>query len=60
MARQDPLSMGSPRQESWCELQFSSPGDLLNPGTESMFPALAGKLFTTEAPGKPTACEVLH
>ena len=44
----------------WVGLQFSSPGDLLNPGTESMFPALAGKLFTTEPPGKPTVCEVLH
>ena len=29
------------------------PGDLLNPGTEPAFPALAGGFFTTEPPGKP-------
>ena len=28
------------RQEYWIRLPFPSPGDLLNPGTESRFPAL--------------------
>jgi len=27
--------------------------DLLNPGIEPMFLALAGRFFTTETPGKP-------
>ena len=31
---------------------FSSPGDLPNPGIESMSPALAGWFFTTETQGK--------
>ena len=29
------------------------PGDLPHPGTESTSPALAGRFFTTEPPGKP-------
>ena len=33
---QDPLSMGSPRQECWHGLPFASPGDLPNPGIEPM------------------------
>ena len=32
--RQAPLSMGFPRKESWSELPFPPPGDLLNGGTE--------------------------
>ena len=35
------------------ELPFSSPGVLLNPGIEPESPALAGRFFTTESPGKP-------
>ena len=35
------------------EWSFPSPGDLPNPGIESMSPALAGGFFTTEPPGKP-------
>ena len=31
-------------------LPFPSPGDLPNPGTESMSPGLAGRSFTTESP----------
>ena len=31
-----------------------SPGDLPDPGIEPGSPALAGGLFTTEPPGKPT------
>ena len=47
------LSMEFPRQEYWSGLPFPSPMDLPNPGTEPVFPALAGKFFTTEPPGKP-------
>ena len=45
--------MGFLRQEYWSGLQFPSPGDILHPGTELGSPALAGRFFTTEPPGKP-------
>ena len=45
--------MGFPRQEYWSGLPFPPPGDLPHPGTESTSPALAGRFFTTEPPGKP-------
>ena len=32
---------------------ISSSGDLPDPQIEPVFPALAGRLFTTELPGKP-------
>ena len=41
-------------KENWSGLQFPSPGNLPDPGIESASPALAGRLFTTEPPGKPT------
>ena len=50
---QAPLSMGSPRQEYWSGLSFPSLGDLFDSGIESVSPALAGELFTTELLGKP-------
>ena len=53
VTRQAPLSMGFPRQEYWNGLSFPSLGDLLDSGTESVSPALADELFTTELPGKP-------
>ena len=31
-----------------------APGKLSDPGIEPVSPALAGKLFTAESPGKPT------
>ena len=34
-------------------LPFTSPGDLPNPGIKPTSPALAGRFFTTEPPGKP-------
>ena len=43
------------RQEGWSGLPFPSPGDLLDPGMESVSlasPALAGGFFTTVPPGK--------
>ena len=52
VARQSPLSMGSPRQEYWSGLPFLPPGDLPNPGVEPESSALAGGFFTTEPPGK--------
>ena len=50
---QTPLSMEFSRQEYWSGLLFPPPGDLPNPGTEPMSPALAGGFFTTEPLGKP-------
>ena len=53
VARQAPLSMGFPRQEYWSGLLFPSPGDLPNPGIKPLSPALTGRFFTVESPGKP-------
>ena len=53
VACQAHLCLGFPRQEYWSGLLFPSPGDLSDPGMEHMSPALAGKFFTTEPPGKP-------
>ena len=50
VARQAPLFMGFPRQEYWRTLPFPSPGDLPDPVIELTFPALAGRLSTTESP----------
>ena len=41
------------KQEYWSGLPFFLQEDLPHPGTESMSPALAGKFFITEPPGKP-------
>ena len=44
------------RQEHWSGLPFPIPGDLPDPGIELVSPAspaLAGRFFTTEPPGKP-------
>ena len=40
VALQDPLSMGFSRQEYWSGLQCLPPGDLPDPGTESVTPAV--------------------
>ena len=53
VACQVPLSMGFPRQEYWSGLPFCSPEDLPNLGIEPVSPALAGRFFTAEPPGKP-------
>ena len=47
------LSSRFPRQDYWSGLPFPSLGDLPNPGIPPVSPALAGKFFTTEPPGKP-------
>ena len=60
VVHQAPLSMRFPRQEYWNRLPFPTPGDLPNPRIKPMSPALAGKFFTTEPPGKPLGmCNVL-
>ena len=50
------------RQEYWSGLPFPPPGDLPDSGMEPeslVSPALAGRFFTTEPPGKPkSACVV--
>ena len=53
VVRQAPLSMGFPRQQYWSVLPFPSPGIFLTQGVKKS-PALAGRFFTTEPPGKPT------
>ena len=52
VAHQAPLSMGFSRQEYWSEQPFPSPGDLPDPVIELSSPALAGRFFTGESPGK--------
>ena len=59
IARQAPLSMGFFRQEYWSELPFPSPGDLPNRGIKPVSPALTGRSFTTEPPGKPHEVDTL-
>ena len=52
---QAPLSMGFSRQEYWSGLPFPPPEDLADLRIASEFPvspALAGRFFTTEPPGK--------
>ena len=51
-ARQASLSMGFSGCEYCCALPFPSPGNLPDPGTEPVSPALAGRFFTTEPPGR--------
>ena len=53
VAHQAAQSMRFPRKEYWSGLPFPSPGDLPDPGIESTSPALVGRFFTTEPPGKP-------
>ena len=55
VACQAPLCMGFSRQEHWSQWSFPSSGNLPNPGielTSLASPALAGRFFTTEPPGK--------
>ena len=56
ITHQAPLSMGFSRQEYWSGLPHPPPGDLPHPGIKPvslMSPALVGRFFTTEPPGKP-------
>ena len=52
IAHQVPLSMRLSWQEYWSKLPFPPPGDLPHLGMDSISPALAGRSFTTEPPGK--------
>ena len=52
VARQAPLSLEFPRQECWNGLPFPPPGDLPDPGIQTVSPALAGRFFTPEPPEK--------
>jgi len=52
-AHQAPLSMGFSRQEYRSGVPFPSPGNLVDPGIETISPALAGRFFTAEPPEKP-------
>ena len=56
VAHQAPLSMGFPWQEYWSGLPLPSQVDHPDPGIEPVSPALAGRFFTTEPPGKPHIC----
>ena len=47
------LFMGFSRQQYWSGLPFPSPGHLPNKGIKPRPPELAGRLLTTEPPGKP-------
>ena len=47
-----PLSMGFSKQEYWSGLPIPFPSDVPHPGIEPASPALAGRFFTTEPPGK--------
>ena len=60
VAHQAPLSMGFFRQEYWSGLPFPPPGDLPGSGIEPaslVTPALTGRFFTTEPPGKSLSLE---
>jgi len=46
--------MGFSRQEYWSGLPFPSPGSFPDAGFKFTSPALAGRFFTTEEPGKIT------
>ena len=49
---QAPLSMGFPREEYWNGLPFPPLGDLPKPRIKPLSPALAGRFFTPEPPGR--------
>ena len=53
VACQAPLSMEFSRKEYWSRLPFPSLGDCPNQGTGTVSPALAGRFFINELPGKP-------
>ena len=56
VACQAPLFLGFSKQGYWSGLPFPPPGDLPNTGIKPVSPALAGRFFTTEPPGKHAAC----
>ena len=57
---QAPQSMGFPRPEYWSGLQFSSPGDLPDPGIKPVSPALTGGFFNSEPPGLVNSYDIIN
>ena len=60
VVRQARLTAGFSQQEYWSGWPFPSSEDLPNPGIKPASlasPALAGRLFTTEPPRKPSGSE---
>ena len=57
---QAPLSIGFQRQVSWSGLSFPSPGDPPDSGVKPLSPALSGRSFNGEPPGKPKTNNKLH
>jgi len=53
VAFQAPLSMGFFRQEYWSVLPSPSPGYLPGTRIEPASPAVAGRFFPADPPGKP-------
>ena len=53
VTHQAPLSKALSQQEYWSGLPSPPPGDLPNPRTKLVSPALADRYFTTEPPAKP-------
>ena len=54
IAHQAPLSVGFSKQDYWSGLPFPFPGDLPDPGIETVFlvsPAFPGRFFVTGPPG---------
>ena len=58
VANQTPLSTKFSRQEHWSGFPFPTPGDLPNPGIKPASPAMAGRFFILEPPGKPK-CSII-
>ena len=56
VALQAPLSVEFSRQEYWSSLPFRPPGNLSDPGMETVSLVLAGGVLTTMPPGKPLEC----
>ena len=52
VALQAPLSMEFSGQEYWSGLPFPPPGNLPDPGIESVFPALQADCLPSEPSGK--------
>ena len=50
--------MGFSRKEYWSGFPFLPPGDLPDLGIKPVSPALAGRFFTTEMPGKPNIVKI--
>ena len=59
VARQALMSTGFSRQKHWSGLPCPPSGDLPDPGVKPASPALAGELFTTEPPAKPTQIDIV-